>query len=237
MTTPAGATVKTAPGSRPPIRRTPKGQTYAQGRPRPPQSSTPARTGGRTQQGTSGGRRASTAGPARPASQRQSGQRQPSRRGQSPYRQVRAQYRQHVTTNYEKVIVAEFVIVVLLVAVAPMTRKERTGLSPYYGQDLVQLVAIMAAYFILGLIAQGGHSAARIAAWFGGLLALGIGLGEAAYLAKVFDLFGAVQPKQAAAGEGAVGGPAGEAGAGSALQLSESQGPQDAGAAPTQTGA
>ena len=96
-----------------------------------------------------------------------------------------------MTTQYEKVIVAEFVIVVLLVAIAPMTRKEDTGLSPYYGQDLVQLVAIMAAYFILGLVAQGGQGAARLAAWFGGLLAIGIGLGEAAYLAKVFGLLGA----------------------------------------------
>jgi hypothetical protein len=210
MTTPAGATVKTRPGSRPPLRTTPKGQTFAQGRPRP--SAAPARTGGRTQQGTSGGARASTAGPARPASPQQS-----SRRGRSPYRQVRTQYRAHVSTQYEKVIVAEFVIVVLLVAVAPMTRKERTGLSPYYGQDIVQLVAIMAAYFILGVIAQGGQGAARVAAWFGGLLAIGIGLGEAAYLTKVFDLFGAQ--------------------ANAAAQSGESQGPQDQGAAPTQTGA
>jgi cytochrome c biogenesis factor len=124
-----------------------------------------------------------------------------------------------VTTQYEKVIVAEFVLVVILVAVAPFTRKQRDNLSPYYGQDLVQLVAIMAAYFILGLVAQTGQSSARIAAWFGGLLALGIGLGEAAYLAKVFDLFGAIQAKTASSTDG------------------ESQGPQDVGAAPTQTGA
>ena len=225
MTTPIGASTgrrnpvtgpqKPAAG-RPPLRSTPiASQTYRQGRPHPPQSQAPARTGGRTQQGTGGGRRASTAGPSGSSSSQQ-----PSRRSQSPYRQVRSQYRQHVTTNYERVIVAEFVVVVLLVAVAPFTRKNRDGLSPYYGQDLVQLVAIMAAYFILGLIAQGGHGAARIAAWFGGLLALGIGLGEAAYLAKVFDLLGAVQPKKAAA-----------------AQSGESQGPQDVGAAPTQTGA
>jgi len=104
------------------------------------------------------------------------------------------------------VILAEFVLVVVLVAVAPMTRKEKTGLSPYYGQDVVQLVAIMAAYFILGVIAQGGHGAARIAAWFGGLLALGIGLGEAAYLTKVFDLFGAAEKAAANAGTSGGGG-------------------------------
>ena len=224
MTTPAGATIKTAPGSRPPLRQTPKGQTFAQGRPHPPQSAAPARTGGRTQQGTSGSQRVSTAGPPRtpkPASQQQG-----TRRSQSPYRQVRRQYRQHVTTNYEKVIVAEFVVVVLLVAVAPFTRKQRDSLSPYYGQDLVQLVAIMAAYFILGLIAQGGNSAARVAAWFGGLLAIGVGLGEAAYLTKVFDLFGAQAnaAAQAGAGEASPGGPAGEGSAGPALS-------------PTQTGA
>jgi len=139
-------------------------------------------------------------------------------RSQSPVRQVRRQYRAHVTTNYERVIVAEFIVVVLVVALAPFTRKQRDNVSPYYGQDLVQLVAIMAAYFVLGLVAQAGQGSARVAAWFGGLLAVGIGLGEAAYLAKVFDLFGAVQAKASQ--------PAGE-----------SQGPQDAGAAPTQTGA
>jgi len=185
---------------RPPLRNTPKGKTYAQGRPHPSQSSPPARTGGRTQQGTGGSRTVSTAGP-RPSSQ---GTQQ--RPGRSVYRQVRRQYNAHVTTNYEKVILAEFVLVVLLVAFAPLTRKEKTGLSPYYGQDVVQLTAIMAAYFILGLIAQGGHSAARLAAWFGGLLALGIGLGEAAYLTKVFDLFGAAEKTAANAGTSGGGG-------------------------------
>ena len=166
--TPSGKPVKTAPGSHPPLRRTPKGTTYAQGRPHQASSS-------------------GASGATPPASGRQLS----SRRRSSPYRQVRRQYNAHVTTNYERVIVAEFVIAVLLVAVAPFTRKNKTGISPYYGQDMVQIVAIMAAYFILGLVAQAGGSTARISAWFGGLLLLGIGLGEAAYLAKEFSLFGA----------------------------------------------
>ena len=112
-------------------------------------------------------------------------------RRSSPARQVRRQYNAHVTTNYERVIVAEFVLAVFLVAAAPFTRSNKTGISPYYGQDMVQIVAIMAAYFILGLVAQAGGATARISAWFGGLLLLGIGLGEASYLAKEFNLFGA----------------------------------------------
>lgn len=100
--------------------------------------------------------------------------------------------------SYEKIITAEFVIVTGLVIIAPFTRK-KTALSPYEGQDLVQLAAIAVAYFILGLIAQGGPGAARIAAWFGGLLAIGIGLAEAAELAKVFDIFGTGSKTTAAA--------------------------------------
>src|SRR5208282_4341225 len=40
----------------------------------------------------------------------------PARRGA---RKARTQYRAHATTQYEKVIVAEFIIVVLVVAIAP----------------------------------------------------------------------------------------------------------------------
>ena len=139
--------------------------------------------------GSRGTETSSAAGPRRPAAAAERGT--PRSRRSSPARQVRRQYNAHVTTNYERVIVAEFVIAVLLVAVAPFTRKAKSGISPYYGQDMVQIVAIMAAYFILGLVAQAGGSTARISAWFGGLLLLGIGLGEAAYLAKEFQLFGA----------------------------------------------
>ena len=139
--------------------------------------------------GSRGTETSSAAGPRRPAAAAERGT--PRSRRSSPARQVRRQYNAHVTTNYERVIVAEFVIAVLLVAVAPLTRKNKTGISPYYGQDMVQLAAIMAAYFILGLVAQAGGATARISAWFGGLLLLGIGLGEAAYLAKEFNFFGA----------------------------------------------
>jgi hypothetical protein len=168
---------------------------------------------GRSGSDGSRGSRGPSGSPGRSAPARSA----PSRRSQSPARQVRRQYREHATTNYERVIVAEFIVAVVIVAAAPFTRKDNTGLSPYYGQDVLQLVAIMAAYFILGLVAQAGQGTARVAAWFGGLLVLGIGLGEAAYLAKVFNLFGAKQPAQATS--------------------SSEQGPQDAGAAPTQTGA
>ena len=170
----------------------------------------------RSSSGTAGGQSSRPSSPRTPSTRQTKppGIAGPARRGA---RKVRTQYRANVTTNYEKVIVAEFIVVVLLVAVAPFTRKNRDGLSPYYGQDLVQLVAIMAAYFILGLVAQGGQGSARVAAWFGGLLAVGIGLGEAAYLAKVFDLFGAVQAKKQQSG------PVEE--------------PQNAGASPAQGGA
>jgi len=40
--TPSGKTVKAGPGAHPPLRKTPKGLTYAQGRPHPPGQPQPA---------------------------------------------------------------------------------------------------------------------------------------------------------------------------------------------------
>jgi len=107
--------------------------------------------------------------------------------------------------NYQPVILAEFVAAVLLVAASPVaTRKEKTGISPYEGQDMVKLAAITVLYLILALVSTGGREAGRFAAWFGGLILLTVGLAEGANLAKELDLFGAVagKAKTAAAAAG-----------------------------------
>ena len=110
--------------------------------------------------------------------------------------------------NYQPVILAEFVAAVLLVALAPVaTRKDKTGISPYEGQDMVKLGAITAVYLILALVSTGGREAGRFAAWFGALILLTVGLAEGANLAQELDLFGAVAGKaKAAAAKVAAGG-------------------------------
>jgi hypothetical protein len=100
-------------------------------------------------------------------------------------------------TNYQPVILAEFVAAIVLVALSPVASKANPdGLSPYAGKDMVKLGAVTGVYFILALLSTGGQSAGRYAAWFGGLILLAVGLSETAHLASVFDLGG--QAKAAA---------------------------------------
>src|SRR5215469_1473039 len=90
--------------------------------------------------------------------------------------------------NYQAIILAEFVAAELLVAATPIaTRKNQPGLSPYVPRDLVKLLAIGVSYFILQLFASGAKGTGRIAAWFGGLVLLAVGLNEASKLGAVFD--------------------------------------------------
>lgn len=94
-------------------------------------------------------------------------------------------------TNYQPVILAEFVAAILLVALSPVASKSNPdGLSPYAGKDMIKLGAVTGLYFVLALISTGGPTAGRFAAWFGGLILLTVGLSETAHLASVFDLGG-----------------------------------------------
>jgi hypothetical protein len=94
-------------------------------------------------------------------------------------------------TNYQPVILAEFVAAVLLVSISPIaSKKNPKGLSPYAGQDMIKIGAVTATYFVLALISSTGQEAGRWAAWFGGLILLAVGLNEAASVAKTLDLAG-----------------------------------------------
>lgn len=102
--------------------------------------------------------------------------------------------------NYQAVILAEFVAAVVLVALSPVaSKKNPDGLSPYAGRDMVKLGAITGTYFALALVSVGGQTPGRFAAWFGGLILLAVGLGEAANLASIIDLGGGGGQGQAAA--------------------------------------
>lgn len=124
----------------------------------------------------------------------------PQRQGQQARRQQRS--RVNLTrkapsdTPYQNVILAEFIGAVLLVAATPMAKKGQPGLSPYEATDLLQLVAITVLYLILALLSSTGSTPARFSAWFGGLILLAVGLGEAARLAKLLDVFGLSQASQ-----------------------------------------
>jgi hypothetical protein len=101
------------------------------------------------------------------------------------------------THSYQPVILAEFLTAVVLVAVSPLakggtpTSKAKGGASPYDVNTLKQLVAIGAAYFVLALLGA-SHRAGRYAAWFGGLVLLGVGFAQLASgdLQALFGIFG-----------------------------------------------
>lgn len=94
--------------------------------------------------------------------------------------------------NYQGVILAEFVTAIVLVATTPIaTNKNKTGLSPYRPADVMQLAAITLAYFLLSVLSVVNRGAGRFAAWFGLLILIAVGLGQAASIAKTLDLFGA----------------------------------------------
>jgi len=154
----------------------------------------PARTGGRAQQGTQGGRSVRPAPVSRPAPQR-------SRRA-AP-RSASRPAGKHGYTSYQVVILGEFVAAILLVAATPFAKRDKPGLSPYAAADMLQLIAITLVYLILALISGANQGTARASAWFGGLILLTVGLGEAARLAKLLNVFGLAKPAvQAAAAQG-----------------------------------
>lgn len=102
--------------------------------------------------------------------------------------------------SYQPVILAEFLIAVVIVAVIPIASggspnaKAKNSPSPYDTTDLRQLVAIGGVYFVLSLISSGNHG--RISAWLGGLILIGLGLSKVSKgtLSSVFTAMSGIQP-------------------------------------------
>lgn len=119
-------------------------------------------------------------------------------------------------TNYQPIILMEFVAAILLTAVTPIaTKKDQQGLSPYAGKDIVKLSAITVTYLILAMLSVGGRTPGRFAAWFGGLILLADGLYEAGNIVRDLRLV---------------------SGAGSAATAPASPAPGPGGILPTPTG-
>lgn len=96
--------------------------------------------------------------------------------------------------QYQGVILAEFLIAVILVAALPIASggspnaRAKGGVSPYDTGDITQLVAIGAVYFILAIVSSGNRG--RFAAWFGGLVLLGIGFVKTAQIKDAATVLG-----------------------------------------------
>jgi hypothetical protein len=93
-------------------------------------------------------------------------------------------------SNYQPIILMEYVGCLLLTAATPIaTKTKQDGLSPYAGADMVKLASITVLYFILAALSTGGRGPGRMAAWFGGLILIVDGMLEASNIAKVFGVF------------------------------------------------
>lgn len=93
--------------------------------------------------------------------------------------------------NYQSIILVEFVLAELLVAMTPIaTRQNQPGLSPYIPRDMTKLLAIGLFYFLAELAATTGRTAGRAGAWLGLLVLLTVGVNEAANVAKILNIFG-----------------------------------------------
>ena len=167
-------------------------------------------TGGRTQQGTQGRARAATtrvASKAGPEGRATTAvvSRAPSRRraggAASPARsRNRPQIISGRGSNYKAVILGELLLAVIVVTITPLSRKNKGQVSPFGGQDLIQFAALLAVYLILAIIAGTNDKAARLAAWFGGLILLSIGLAETSALVNTLAIFGGSNAQQPAPG-------------------------------------
>jgi hypothetical protein len=111
-------------------------------------------------------------------------------------------------SNYQPIILVEFIAAVVLIAATPFAKKNQQGISPYGSSDIMQLGAITLLYFLLALISVGGRGPGRVAAWFGGLVLITVGLGEAASIAKTLDVLGTSKPAAAEGSGGSLSVPA-----------------------------
>ena len=107
--------------------------------------------------------------------------------------------------SYQPVILAEFLVAVVVVAVGPIAKggsaesQAKGSPSPYSVNTLKQLVAIGGVYFVLAILAS-SRRAGRYSAWFGGLVLIALGLGEVSSgnLQSFFKVFGPGAPADAA---------------------------------------
>lgn len=73
--------------------------------------------------------------------------------------------------NARRLLVAEFLLCVVIVAFSPLGEKHREeGASAW----MKRMSAVMGVFFVLGLISTAGRGASRVSAAFGGLVTLGL---------------------------------------------------------------
>ncbi len=85
-----------------------------------------------------------------------------------------------------RIIVAEFALCAVIVALSPLT-DEKKDEKP--GHWMKRMTAVMALFFLLGLISAAGTGAARVAAGFGGIVTVALAVGERNLFTKIGEIF------------------------------------------------
>lgn len=94
-----------------------------------------------------------------------------------------------------RIIVTEFAICSVIVALSPLTDRRRDD-KP--GDWMKRMTAVCLLFFILALISSAGRGPAKVAAGFGGLVALALVLSERDLFAKLASIFNDKSGKAAA---------------------------------------
>lgn len=87
-----------------------------------------------------------------------------------------------------KLVIAEFVLVILLIGISPIMTRKPAGGHVYLAGDFVRLTAACLLFFVLALAANNPRSA-RFAAAFGGLVTLGVAFNSLGALRATANLF------------------------------------------------
>jgi len=86
----------------------------------------------------------------------------------------------------KKLVVIEFAVCIVVAALSPLTDRHKDE-PP--GTFMKRMTAIMALFFVLGLISSAGRGGARFAAGLGGLVAVGLAVSERDLFTKLAGVF------------------------------------------------
>lgn len=93
-----------------------------------------------------------------------------------------------------RIIVIEFAVCVVIVALSPMTDAKRNE-PP--GAWMKRMTAVMGLFFVLGLVSAAGRGPAKAAAGFGGIVALVLAISERNLFTKLTTVFSSTTDKPA----------------------------------------
>lgn len=91
-------------------------------------------------------------------------------------------------TGAHKLVVAEFILVIILIGISPIMTRKPSGGHLYLANDFVRLTAACLLFFVLGLASNNPRSS-RFAAAFGGLVTLGVMFNSLGAITAMANLF------------------------------------------------